>query len=185
MIYFTADPHWGHFNIIRYTNRPFESAPQMDAELIKRWNSKVTKSDTVYLLGDVFFGKEEYFDKIISQLNFEHLHVIKGNHDKPFARWYESRKPRNVSFYGSYLETRLNGRDFTLCHYALRVWNKSHHNALHLYGHSHGTLPDDPHNKSMDVGVDTNSYYPYSFDEVVKNLDGKKIKPLDHHGSLE
>ena len=37
-VFFTADPHFGHTNIIRYENRPFASAEEMDQELIRRWN---------------------------------------------------------------------------------------------------------------------------------------------------
>ena len=28
-----------------------------------------------------------------------------------------------------------------LCHYAMRVWDRSHYGSWHLYGHSHGNLP--------------------------------------------
>ena len=35
-------------------------------------------------------------------------------------------------------------QDIVLCHYAMRVWQKSHYGAWMLYGHSHGTLPDNP-----------------------------------------
>ncbi len=40
-------------------------------------------------------------------------------------------------------------------HYAQRVWEHSHHGSWHVYGHSHGSLPDDIKSKSIDVGVDT------------------------------
>ena len=48
-VFFTADPHFGHTNIIRYENRPFASAEEMDQELIRRWNETVSPEDTVYL----------------------------------------------------------------------------------------------------------------------------------------
>jgi hypothetical protein len=32
-----------------------------------------------------------------------------------------------------------------LCHYAMRVWNRSHHGAWHLYGHSQGESPRNTH----------------------------------------
>lgn len=183
MIYFTSDTHFFHSNIIRYTNRPFKDAAEMNYELIKRWNEKITPNDTVYHLGDFALGcSENQLNSIISQLNFEHMHVVKGNHEKCFSDWYYRNKPRNISFYGSYLETKLSGRDFTLCHYAMRVWNKSHRGAFHLYGHSHGTLPDDPNSKSFDAGVDCHNYFPISLDEVIKIMDKKVFKSIDHHG---
>lgn len=36
----------------------------------------------------------------------------------------------------------------------------------HITGNSHGNLAEDPKAKQMDVGVDTNDFYPYSYEEV-------------------
>lgn len=67
-VFFTADPHFGHTNIIRYENRPFASAEEMDQELIRRWNETVSPEDTVYLLGDFsFYRKEKPRDPLRSQ----------------------------------------------------------------------------------------------------------------------
>ena len=42
-IFFTSDLHFGHENVLRFDNRPFETVEEMDDELIKRWNDKVGK----------------------------------------------------------------------------------------------------------------------------------------------
>lgn len=70
-----------------------------------------------------------------------------------------------------------------LCHYAMRVWDASHHGAWHLYGHSHGSLPDDRHALSWDVGVDNNNLLPLSVDEIAKIMATKTFRPIDHHGA--
>ena len=54
MIYFTADTHFGHYNVIRFCDRPFASAEEMDKAMIQNWNDRVTGNDTVYILGDKF-----------------------------------------------------------------------------------------------------------------------------------
>ena len=53
MIYFIADPHFGHENILKLCDRPFSSVEEMDELLIRRWNETVSDEDTVYLLGDL------------------------------------------------------------------------------------------------------------------------------------
>ena len=55
MIYFTADTHFGHENVIRFCDRPFSSANEMDEAMIANWNARVMGNDTVYILGDMFF----------------------------------------------------------------------------------------------------------------------------------
>lgn len=175
--------HFFHTNILKYCNRPFADSSIMNYELIKRWNEKIGPDDVVYHLGDFALGcKEHQLNGIISQLNFGHMHVCSGNHEKCFSEWYYKNKPNNVSFYGSYLETKLLGRDFTLCHYAMKIWNRKHHKSLHLYGHSHNTLVEDNEARSMDVGVDTNNFYPYALSDILKYLDKKIDVPIDHHG---
>lgn len=54
MIYFIADTHFGHENVIRFCSRPFSCAAEMDEALIKNWNRRVCGHDTVYIVGDMF-----------------------------------------------------------------------------------------------------------------------------------
>jgi len=67
-------------------------------------------------------------------------------------------------------------------HYAQSVWNQSHHQTIHLYGHSHGSLPDRG-NRSMDIGVDTNNLYPYHLDEIMLIMKDRRNAVVDHHTS--
>ena len=55
-IFFTADTHWGHRNIIRYCQRPFADVEEMNEALITNWNSTVGKDDIVFHLGDFAMG---------------------------------------------------------------------------------------------------------------------------------
>ncbi len=49
-IWFTADFHFGHSNIIRYCNRPFRNAEEMDQTILERLNSSVKANDILYFL---------------------------------------------------------------------------------------------------------------------------------------
>ena len=53
--WFTADLHLGHFNIIKYTGRPFKSLKEMNETLIRNWNARVKPEDTVFNVGDFCF----------------------------------------------------------------------------------------------------------------------------------
>ena len=59
MIYYIADMHFGHTNVLRFDNRPFSDTAQMDDTLIQNWNERVATDDTVYVLGDAFWKNEE------------------------------------------------------------------------------------------------------------------------------
>jgi len=175
--YFVADSHFFHENIIKYCLRPFSNAEEMNERLIENWNEVVTPDDVVYHLGDFAFGNALGVDRVMRRLNFAHMHFIKGNHDKTFLDWYHNfgndKLARKVTVYPHFLETKISGHKFTLCHYAMRVWNESHRGTYHLYGHSHGTLSDDPKSLSFDCGVDCHDYKPISLDRV-KELMSKK-----------
>ncbi len=87
-----------------------------------------------------------------------------------------------------YKELSINKTRFVLSHFAHRVWNKSHHGSIHLYGHSHGTLKDNTKEgvydkgKSMDVGVDTHAEFrPYSIEEIMKIMEKRENIRVDHH----
>ena len=64
-----------------------------------------------------------------------------------------------------------------LFHYAMRVWRGDSRGNWHLYGHSHGNLPDLEDRLSFDIGVDCHDFYPLSYDEVKAIMKTKKWLP--------
>jgi len=185
MIYFTADTHFGHGNIIKYCNRPYATRGIMDAELVANWNSVVRPEDIVYHLGDVGLCTPEYLLDILYSLNGQ-ICLIKGNHEKaalsPLCRdrfeWIKDMHTlRNVC-----VDSEANTKvDIVLCHYAMSVWNKSHHGAWHLFGHSHGTHKGV--GLSFDIGVDCHHFYPLSAEQVAITMWKVKV-PAIAKGSI-
>lgn len=190
--FFTGDTHFRHTNIIKYCNRPFASTDEHDKGLINNWNSVVTPNDDVYHVGDFAFLKHPRamvddltFNNLISRLNGT-IHFLWGNHDKELFKFKNDiikKWGKKFIFLGHYYELKHEGQFIVLSHYAHRVWNKSHHGSWHLYGHSHGTLPDDSHARSIDVGVDCHNYRPIEFNQVKEIMAKKHWTPLDHHGA--
>lgn len=184
--FFTSDTHFSHRNIIKYCNRPFKDEKEMDETLIMNWNSVVRPEDTIYHLGDVGFTDEDKLYRILKRLNGS-IHLIWGNHDKVIKKsnLLRSRFDSTSELKKVYIQDDRHpkGRyEITLCHFAMRVWDKSHHGSLHLYGHSHGTLPDDPTALSLDVGVDSWDFRPVSLDQINATMKNKTFVPIDHHG---
>jgi len=179
-IWFTSDTHFGHTNIIKFCKRPFNNVDDMDATIIKNWNRLINPKDTVYHLGDFCFRSKgpEFYRK---QLN-GNIHLIWGNHDR--------RSQYNQFFYEktSQITIKIDNISITLNHFSMRVWPKSHFNSFHLYGHSHGTLPSI--GKSLDVGVDSHNFKPWSWDEIKNTINDLPhnfnwVKALDGYNQLE
>jgi calcineurin-like phosphoesterase family protein len=185
--WFIADTHFGHSNIIKYCNRPFKDVVEMNETIINNWNNVVDKNDIVYHLGDLCFGDEKDIANYLRQLQ-GNIKIVFGNHDKVLKKF--AKKDINahldlrnrIEFLGDYKEITIENQFIVLSHYAFRVFNKSHRGGWNLWGHSHGSLSDDPHSLSIDIGVDCHNYTPINFEQVKKIMSKKLWKPIDHHG---
>jgi calcineurin-like phosphoesterase family protein len=171
----TSDHHFGHENIIKHCNRPFINAEDMKEQMISRWNSVVRPNDLVYHLGDLFYhAKLKDAEDILDRLNGQ-IFFIEGNHD---IRKVMSKLKHRFAGYESIHKITVAEHTVVLCHYAMRVWQNSVHGSWHLYGHSHGQLPEDPLSLSFDVGVDAGwDYTPVSEDQIVDKMN-KKIEAM-------
>jgi calcineurin-like phosphoesterase family protein len=182
MIWFIADTHFGHANIIRYCDRPFESKQDHDQTIINNWNACVGKKDTVYHLGDFGFGSPKWLmDKIASKLHGQII-LIRGNHDQGVIK--DPLVNRFVQIKDVHMISGMHNNEryrIFMSHYPHRSWPFSYHGSFHLFGHVHGNL--DPWGLSFDAGVDTNGFRPISLDEVFakmailkENWDRDKIR---------
>lgn len=81
MIYFTSDLHFFHDNIIKHVNRPFHNTEEMNKTLIKKWNSKITYDDDIYILGDFTMKGSDLAIEVLSKLKGK-KYLVGGNHDR-------------------------------------------------------------------------------------------------------
>lgn len=176
--FFSSDYHLGHGNVIKYDNRPFANVDEMDETIIANHNRVVGPYDNFFYMGDFTFNKskaEEYMQRLNGVKYF-----VRGNHDdKAIVDLYKK--------YGQYLgglaEIKVEGQRIVLCHYAMDVWNRSHHGTWHLFGHSHHPLPVKPNSKRMDVGINgiDYNYTPLEFSQIKVIMDQIEFIPIDHH----
>lgn len=164
-LYVTADSHIGHSSMMSprmHKPRPFASVEAMDERLIGAWNNRVRPTDTIWHLGDFSMGcSAEHARKAFARLNGI-KHLVWGNHDGKRVRdlpWASQQERAEIT---------AGGRRFVLSHYAQRTWNKMHRGALHLYGHSHGSLPGC--GQSLDVGVDSWDWRPVTAAEILERM---------------
>lgn len=102
-VFFTSDTHFGHKNIIKYSDRPFKDVTHMNEMLVYLWNQTVGPDDTVYHLGDVALGPIEGSLSYISRLNGSKV-LITGNHDRNFHLGRRSAGLEPHEWDGKYLE---------------------------------------------------------------------------------
>lgn len=183
-IWFTSDTHFGHENIIKYTNRPFKTIEEMDTELINRWNDVVGLNDTVYHLGDFTLGDTDKFAYYIKQLN-GNINILsnKWHHDKRWIKDYH--KDFDIKAFVEKFKVPLlldamevleiddgsnYGKKIVLCHYPLDEWESKHYNSIHLHGHIHTQGYRKHGLNKLDVGVDNNDFRPINLATVLDLL---------------
>jgi|WetSurMetagenome_2_1015567.scaffolds.fasta_scaffold03042_3 calcineurin-like phosphoesterase family protein len=171
MIWFTADTHFGHANILLHqTPRllAFKTIENMDAKLIDKINQYVQPNDELWILGD-FAWKASRCGHYRQRLRVKKLHIVYGNHDSTSLR-------QHVSSAKDMVYRKFNGIKFHLTHYPLVSWRAREYGTIHLYGHCHGTMERRlntlfPDRRAMDVGIDnmyqlTGEWRPLSFNEI-------------------
>jgi calcineurin-like phosphoesterase family protein len=197
-IWFTSDTHFGHTNIAgpKISNwssgyRDFNSVHEMNMALVNGINKYVKEDDILYHLGDWSFGGVHNILQFRNLIICKNVHLILGNHDQHIVD--KEIKYHDTSFNPIELFTSVQDvltldigkTKLFLSHYSHRVWLGSHKGVIHLYGHSHGSIPD--YGKSMDIGVDVafkkfSEYRPFNIGDITNIMSKRTIEKIDHHG---
>lgn len=176
MDWFSSDFHFGHNNIIKYCNRPFDSVESMNSAILTEVNTKVKPSDTLYYLGDLCMDHNfTQWAKWIEQIKCQNIYYLLGNHEPDDLQkiYDDGGCPKNIVWLGDYLQPKCSGKRIVLFHYPIESWNGSHKGVYHLHSHSHKELPTSATMRRMDVGVDCHNMKVLSLDEVLKILDAR------------
>lgn len=143
MVYFIGDLHFGHTSVIRHDSRPWDTLPAMHAGLIERWNSAVTDTDTVYVMGDVVYAnnptKELSLVPYVRQLS-GHKILIRGNHDRLLTE--EMRQC--FDDVQDYLVTTVEVQTVVLFHFPIVHFTRQPYGAVHIYAHMHAQQLEHP-----------------------------------------
>lgn len=170
MTFFTADQHFGHFNIMRLSKRPFASLDEMNETMIARWNDKVRDEDTVYILGDLFF-RAATVEPTLQRLKGR-KHLVLGNHDHTWTS--KVRLADHFESVQTICEIKIGDKPATLCHYPMLSYPQARRGYM-IYGHIHNNTGDDywplvmRRGRMLNAGVDVNNFAPVTFDELLAN----------------
>lgn len=185
-VWFSADHHFNHKNIIRFAGRPHTSLWHMNSDMVRRHNAVVAPDEVFMQCGDLALGDFEEALEFASQLNG--IKYIKpGNHERVsvamrqrpgsferFTAMYEAAGFTVLPEVGA-TTIELDGQLFDVSHYP-HVGDhteRDRHVALRpedtgrplIHGHIH-TLRKTS-GRMFNVGVDVNDFTPVSSDEIL------------------
>ncbi|WP_395175550.1 metallophosphoesterase [Roseibium alexandrii] len=160
-IWFISDTHFGHENIIRHAQRPFDSTRETDEAIADNWTSCVKQCDLVYHLGDVAWTNAglELFAKLPGTKR-----LILGNHDNGLRcvplvqRLQLFRRFKAFGFMASHMPIRDEG---------LRE-------PVNVHGHIHDN--DPPTRNHVNVCVEKTDYRPVHLD-VIRKIVRERREP--------
>jgi len=136
-------------------------------DIIRNWNSVVSKKDDVYILGDVGHTSGNLVS-VLKSLN-GNKHLVRGNWDE--------RPLRNRAFRNCFVEVRTlmeitdDGERIILFHYPMAEWNEMNFGTWHFYGHIHNNdgfakdmMSQIP--RAVNVSAEVIGYIPRTFKEL-------------------
>lgn len=169
-VWLWSDLHFGHNNIIRFSDRPFINLEVMHEHLIANFNDYVKPTDISIWVGDVTFMGNDATNELLNQCNGYKILVV-GNHD------FNKKKLRNLNFDEVHLLMHIpvDGVDLVLTHYPME-------NLPFPYINVHGHLHAGGYNKTsiqhINVNCEFTNYRPVHIDDIV-NISQLRIKNMD------
>lgn len=189
MRFYTADTHFGHANIIRYSDRPFADVDAMNAAIVATINERCGPDDELWVLGDLALGSLDDSLALIERLA-PAVHLIIGNHDRPFhrkAQPTEAQRAKADRTRQRYLDAgivslaehathQIDGREVELSHFPYAGDHTEEDRYAHarptdhgrwlLCGHVHDSWRQ--RGRQINVGVDVRSFTPLSETDVAE-----------------
>ena len=151
----------------------------MDAAIIERWNSVVSKNDIVYHLGDFIMGDLINGLNKIHQLN-GHIRLAIGNHDTS-ARLNEFARLSNIDDIQFGYRIKEGKKTFLLSHYPQLTGNYDNSKTFSIHGHTHfltrfWELNDDFHNLMYNVSCEAINCQPLNWINMKLEIMTKQLE---------
>lgn len=154
-IYVIADTHFGHKKALDF--RPqYKTMHEHDSDLVARWNAVVKPKDTIWHLGDVFFGGLGA-GSVLGYLNGI-KRLVMGNHDAYGNAVY-------TEYFKVYGAVELKGCILTHIPVHTSQFPRYHKN---IHGHLHSNCLDD--SRYVCVSVEQTNYAPVLLNSLITEV---------------
>ena len=153
-IWIWSDQHFGHANIIKYSNRPFKDTDEMNEKMLYNHNSVVKEKDCVIWVGDVAFKSTEWTNNFLHRFVPAYRILVVGNHD------YEKRKGfKQLAFDEVHAHYQIDNAWIT--HYPM---NRIPCGVFNIHGHIHTSKTNNP--RHFNVSVEQLNYAPMPYHHI-------------------
>jgi len=171
-VFYIADTHFYHKNIIKYCNRPFETHERMNEYMIDRWNAMVTNDDVVIHLGDFALCNFYAAQEILNQLNGYKV-LVRGNHDGTIKYMRNMGWNEVVDFIDEDEIFIIHDPNKLTLH-TLPIGQFTHRERYDnckyfLHGHTHNRVGPTLLTKAINCCVELHDYTPKTLDQLVLN----------------
>ncbi len=194
-IWFTADLHLGHKNILKHQIERIEKMGLVDSDdiighdnyIINMWKNITKRNDHIYVLGDFIMLNQQGCIRILNELKSNGciIHLIVGNHDKSIKKMFNMFESideiKSVTFKKDNFDFIEQDFNVVLSHYPMKSWPNKCRGSMQLYGHVHANALwiDDTDDLCLNVGLDNPlcNYTLFSLKQVyeiyLKKLNGE------------
>ena len=177
-VFLVSDTHFGHAGVCRFTRndgvtklRPWDSAEEMDEEMIRRWNDRVRPKDKVYHLGDVVINRKAL--PILNRLNGDKV-LIRGNHDifkdEDYTPYFRSLRGYHVM--NGMILSHIPVHPESLGRFGVNIHGHTHANRVMRDLATCGRL-DVVDTRYHCVCVEQTDFAPILFEDVIKRIEAE------------
>lgn len=158
-IFFISDLHIGHRKVLEFEESRMslgKTIEEHDEALVDRINSVVRPRDTLWILGDVVFGRQGF--QHLAQMN-GYKKLVMGNHDQYPIELYQR--------HFSAIKGAVKLEDFILTHIPIHPSQKFRFKG-NIHGHLHSkTIPDPFY---YNVSCERIDYRPIPFYQIRRDF---------------
>lgn len=169
-----SDQHFGHKNIIDFSNRPYPNLELMHECMILNHNDYVQPNDVCIWVGDFAFMKDEAANEILHRMNGYKI-LILGNHD------VQGNKVKKLHFdeirllanFDVEVANRKSPVQLVFTHYPMHNLPKK---VMNIHGHEHvSQMYSSGSAQHINVNCELHGYKPISMQGIVQLIE-KRIE---------